>query len=120
MRSGEVGGGEVGPSHKGVTSVALYVHAPPQNPFLLTQEYLIMNLSQSHRRATGPDSPPLRVHLQRQQGLPSYLWYAEKFGGWLDPALLYKYTGTTFIRERWPGPLTPGPRPACSNIRNTR
>jgi hypothetical protein len=58
MRSGEVGGGEWGPSHKGATSVAPNVHGPPQKPFLLTREYSIINLSQCHRRTTGSDSPP--------------------------------------------------------------
>jgi hypothetical protein len=56
MKSGEVGGGEWGPSHKGATSVAIYVHGPPQNPFLLTQEHLIMNLSQSHSPEGGLSS----------------------------------------------------------------
>jgi hypothetical protein len=54
---------------KGATSVALNMHGPPQNLFLLTQEYLIMNLSQIHRRATGSDSPPLVFMAGDFQGL---------------------------------------------------
>ena len=48
------------------TCSPLNAHGPPRNPFLqpATQEYLdlIMNLSQNHRKARGPDPPPSCSH----------------------------------------------------------